>query len=187
MNDKFERRQQTTGYDKGYKWLHWLMAVLVILMFMATFGFEQAKTEADKIEMLMGHSTIGSVAFILFLTLFSKRFIFKSPRPKHNLDVVTNMAARVGHSSLYVLLFYVPVTGFLVARAHELPVFWLGQVNISELSEYSEVHFDMIRNLHELGVKALMVLVVIHIGAAAFHGLAKKDGVFGAMWLGKKA
>jgi len=98
------------------------MAILVSLMFLAVFGFAQATTNVAKIEMLMGHSTIGSLIFILLLIRFSKRFIFKSPRPKHDLSALTNTAAKAAHIALYALLFYVPVTGYLVARAHELPV-----------------------------------------------------------------
>ena len=187
MNEKLDHKQQTTRYDKGYKWLHWIMAILVILMFMATFGFAQANTDAAKIEMLTGHSTIGSLIFILFVIRFSKRFVIKSPRPKHELAAVTTMAAKVGHLALYLLLFYVPVTGYLTARAHELPVYWFGQVNIATLSGHNQASFDMLRNFHELGIKTLMVLVVLHISAALYHGLAKKDGVFSAMWPGRKS
>jgi len=187
MNNKLNKNRQATGYDKGYKWLHWLMAILVILMFMATLGFAQAKTDAARIEMLTGHSTIGSLIFLLFVIRFSKRFIFKSPRPKHDLDALTNLAAKLGHLTMYILLFYVPVTGYFTARAHELPVYWFSQLNIAKVSDHNQASFDMIRSFHELGVKALMMLVVIHIVAALFHGLAKKDGVFGSMWPGRKA
>jgi len=199
MNDKLDHEQQAArhakgdteqsnkGYSKGFKWLHWLMAILVILMFMATFGFAQANTDDARIEMLTGHSSMGSLIFLLFVIRFSKRFIFKSPRPNHNLDTMTAMAAKVGHLSLYLLLFYVPVTGYLSARAHELPVYWFGQLNIAQLSGYNQGNFDMLRNLHELGVQTLMIFVVVHIAAAIFHGVAKKDGVFSSMWPGRKS
>lgn len=187
MNEKTDQHQQSSQYDKGYKWLHWLMTILVLLMFMATFGFAQATTDAAKVEMLMGHSTIGSLIFILFFIRFSKRFIFKSARPTQDLTAVTSIVAKVGHLALYALLFYVPITGYIVARVHELPVLWLGQVNLATLTGYNSNHFETIRSFHEFGVKALMILVAFHIGAAVFHGLVKKDGVFSSMWPGRKA
>ncbi|KGJ90975.1 cytochrome b [Colwellia psychrerythraea] len=186
MIDQINNNQQTTTYDKGYKWLHWLMAALVILMFMATFGFAQANTDAAKIEMLTGHSSIGSVIFLLFVIRFCKRFIFKSPRPKHELAPLTNVGAKVGHLTLYSLLFYVPVTGYLSARAHELPVYWFGQLNLATLTGYQQSSFEMIRSFHQLGVQTLMVVVVLHIAAAVFHGLVKRDGVFSSMWPDRK-
>ena len=187
MKDEIDNKQQMTSYDKGYKWLHWLMAILVILMFMAIFGFAQANTDAARIEMLMGHSSIGSLIFILFVIRFCKRFLFKSPRPKHNLTAVTNVSANVGHLALYLLLFYVPITGYLSAKTHELPVYWFGQFNLASMTAYDQANFDMLRNLHELGVQTLMIFVVVHIAAAIFHGVAKKDGVFSSMWPGRKS
>jgi len=187
MIDKLDHNSQENRYDKGYKWLHWLMAVLVILMFMATFGFAQAETDAAKMEMLVGHSSIGSLIFILFVIRFSKRFIFNSPRPKQDLNSVNNLAAKVGHLTLYLLLFYVPVTGFLTARSHELPVLLFGQINLAEDGEYDQASFEILHFLHELGIKTLMVMVVLHIGAAVFHGLLKKDGVFSSMWLKRQS
>jgi cytochrome b561 len=185
MNVKLKHEQQTNQYDKGYKWLHWLMAILVILMFMATFGFAQATTDNAKIEMLMGHSSIGSLIFILFSLRFTKRFIMKSSRPHHELDAVTEKTAKIGHLTLYLLHFFVPVTGYLSARVHELPVYWFGQINLATASGDNQASFDILHSFHELGVQTLMVLVVLHIGAAIFHGLIKKDGVFSAMWPGK--
>jgi len=186
MNDKINNKQQTTTYDKGYKWLHWLMAVLVLLMFLATFGFAQATTDAEKIEMLMGHSSIGSVIFLLFVIRFSKRFLFKSPRPKHNLTPLTQTSVKVGHLTLYLLLFFVPLTGYLSAKAHELPVYWFGQINLATITGYQQSSFELIRNLHQSGVQILILVVVVHIVAAVFHGLVKKDGVFSTMWPGKQ-
>jgi len=186
MSNRIKNNPQITTYDKGYKWLHWLMAVLVILMFLATFGFAQVNTDVEKMEMLTGHSSIGSVIFLLFVIRFSKRFLFKSPRPKHDLPLLTNTSAKVGHLILYLLLFYVPITGYLSARAHELPVYWFGQVNLRALTDYQQSYFEVIRNLHQSGVQILMLVVVLHISAAVFHGLVKKDGVFGAMWPGKR-
>jgi cytochrome b561 len=186
MNAKTGQNQQIIGYDKGYKWLHWVMAILILLMFLAIFGFAQATTDTAKIEMLMGHSTIGSLIFILFVIRFSKRFIFKSPRPTHDLNTTTNIVAKVAHLVLYSLLFYVPVTGYLTARAHELPVLWFGQVNLAKLIEYEQSNFDMLRGFHEIGVQILMLLVVMHIGAALLHAIVKKDGVFSSMWPARK-
>lgn len=186
MIDKINNNQQTTSYDKSYKWLHWLMATLVMLMFLATFGFAQANTDAERMEMLMGHSSIGSVIFLLFVIRFSKRFLFKSPRPKHDLAPLTKICAKVGHLTLYLLLFFVPVTGYLSAKAHELPVYWFGQVNLATLTGYEQSSFEMIRNLHQSSVQILMVVVVLHIAAAVIHGLVKKDGVFGSMWPGRR-
>jgi len=156
-------------------------------MFLAVFGFAQATTNVAKIEMLMGHSTIGSLIFILLLIRFSKRFIFKSPRPKHDLSALTNTAAKAAHIALYALLFYVPVTGYLVARAHELPVLWLGQINLTKLIEHEQSNFEQLRSFHEIGVQLLMLLVVIHIVAALLHRIVKKDGVFSSMWPARKA
>jgi len=186
MNNKSLQPQTTLDYDKGYKWLHWLMALLVILMFLAKFGFAQALTDQDKIEMLIGHSSIGSLLFILFVIRFSKRFILKSPRPHHKLNKKVSKIAKINHLALYMLLFYVPVTGYLSARVHELPVYWFGKINLSHLVNHQNSNFDLLRYLHELGVNMLIILVFVHISAAIYHKVFTNDNVMSSMLPSKK-
>lgn len=175
------------GYSKLSKVLHWVMAVLVMLMFMAFFGFEQAITEQQKIEMLMGHASIGSLITILICARLYNTFINKAPKPNHNLIRWQQVVSSVSHKLLYVLLVLVPITGYLTANHHQLPVMAFGSINLSAgVIEYSEESFAMFRSFHTSSIISLMILLVLHISAALFHKIVLKDTVFASMWRSKK-
>lgn len=171
----------TNKFDTGYKILHWLMAVLVLLMFMAKFGFEQATTEAERLEMLLGHSSIGTVIAVLALIRIYKRFIKKDAVPSQRITRLSKTLSRITQYSMYFLLVYIPLTGYLSANFHDLPVMLFANFDINGGREYDEVLFGNIKSAHQLGISLLLGLLVLHIVAALFHGLIKRDGVMTSM------
>ena len=177
----------TNGYSKLSKILHWVMAFLVMLMFMAVFGFEQAVTEQQNVEMLMGHSSIGSLITILLCIRLYNTFINKAPKPKHNLVNWQQTASSISHKLLYVLLVLVPLTGYLTANHHQLPVMAFGSINLSgSMEQYSAESFTLFKSFHQASIISLGLLLTLHIAAALFHKLVLKDTVLGSMWKSKK-
>ncbi|MBM7036022.1 cytochrome b [Vibrio ulleungensis] len=177
-------KQQSTRYDLGYRLLHWVMAFLFVLMLLAGQGFASATTEADRLVMLTGHSSIGSLVIILLLIRLTKRFVIRSPRPVHPLPSAQRAAALTMQYALYLCMIAIPVTGILTAQQHELAVNVFGTFNLSNASVdgYSESTFMSMRSLHESAVSSFKLLLIGHIGAALFHGFVKKDGVLRSMW-----
>jgi cytochrome b561 len=174
-------------YDLAYRLLHWTMAILIILMLMAVFGFASLSNDEERLQMLMGHSSLGFIVSLFIIARLVKRFIINSPRPEHDLAPLQQLLSTAVQYGLYVLMVWVPVTGYLSARFHELPVMAFGSFNLSQASQggdlggYSLELFESIRLCHELGTKALMLLLVLHIAGAMFHKLVKKDQVMASM------
>ena len=65
------------SYSWSYKLLHWVMALLIFVMFLALQGFQVGMTDTDRIEMLVGHSSIGTFITMLLLIRIVKRFVFR--------------------------------------------------------------------------------------------------------------
>lgn len=167
------------SYSWGYKLLHWLMAALIILMFFALQGFYPEMTNEERKEMLMGHSSIGSIITLLLMIRLTKRFVFKHERPKHPLSARHARAAKLTHYGLYLLMVLVPVTGYLTANFHELPVLAFGSFNLNGTADAQS--FTLLRSMHSFCVKALIVLVALHVLAALAHKLIWKDNVLTSM------
>ena len=172
-----------TSYDRGYKWLHWSMAVLIVLMFMAGFGFADAKTDAEHMIMLIGHSSIGTVLSLLLILRIGKRFITRSVRPIHPLPVLQQHAAKAVHLGLYACMIFIPISGYLTASMHPLPVKVFSIFNISQgaADAASEQSFNLLRQVHEYGIQLIMLLIVLHIGAALYHQFVNRDGILFSM------
>ncbi len=173
----------THNFDKGYKWLHWLMAVLILLMLFALLGFNDSLTKAERMEMLVGHSSIGSLVSILLILRVFKRFIKKDAVPEQNISQWQKRASKWVQMSLYACMILVPLTGYLTARAHELPVMAFASINLSNVStqSYDANAFLLLRSLHEWAISFLVIFLVLHIGGALFHKLIKKDQVMASI------
>ncbi len=155
-------------------------------MFLALQGFSPEMSDADRTMMLIGHSSIGTVITMLLLVRLSKRFVLKHERPKHNVSDKKATAAKLTHYCLYLLMVLVPLTGFLTAYFHELPVALFGSILLNG-SENIET-FTLLRQVHSTFVFTLIVLVTMHIVAALIHKLILHDNVLSSMrpWFAKK-
>ena len=188
MNPTTNTNLKVIRYDSLYKVLHWLVAGLVLLMLLAKFGFASAITPEDKMNMLIGHSSIGSILTLFIIIRLVKRFVVKSERP---IQMIPNWQKRLSsmvHLALYFCLIMIPLTGYLSASLHQLPVMPFTLINLSQVSSagYVEADFLLMRSIHESMINLLMVLLFVHIGGALFHKIIKKDGVMATMTPGKK-
>ena len=174
------------SFSWSYKLLHWLMATLILIMFLALQGFSPEMSDADRTMMLIGHSSIGTVITMLLLIRISKRFILKHNRPALHTGSKQAMAAKLTHYCLYLLMVLVPLTGFITAYFHELPVQLFGSVLLNG-SENIEA-FTKLRLVHSTFVITLMGLVIMHITAALIHKLILRDNVLSSMrpWFTRK-
>lgn len=171
--------QMAPQYSKTAKWLHWFMAVVIIFDLIMAQGFSTMPDE-QKGEILIGHSSIGSI--LLLLVLFRIFWRYKHPVSALPETVAQwqTTASRVSHLLLYALMIIVPLTGYYIATASPIAVmpfasFVLGGEGMTEEG------FMAVRSLHAIATKLLMVLVSIHLIAAFNHWLLQKDGVFQRM------
>jgi len=174
------------SFSWSYKLLHWLIAVLIFIMFFALQGFNPEMSDADRTMMLIGHSSIGTIISMLLLMRISKRFILKHERPRHHSLSKQATAAKLTHYGLYLLMILVPLTGFITANFHQLPVQLFGSIPLNGTAN-AEV-FTMLRLAHSTFVIALIALVTIHIAAALLHKFILGDNVLYNMrpWFAKK-
>jgi len=160
----------------------------MILMLLAKFGFASAITPEDKMVMLIGHSSIGSILTLFIIMRLIKRFVIRSERPVQAIVNWQKKLSGVVQMSLYLCLIMIPLTGYLSASLHQLPVMPFTLFNLSQVSgtAYNEVDFLLMRSIHETFINGLIALLILHIGAALFHKFVKKDGVMGSMTPGRK-
>lgn len=156
------------------------MAVIVLMMLIAGQRFAGELADEDRIFSLTGHSSLGVLIVIFLVLRLTLRFTGKANRPVHNIAPWQDAASKVVQLGIYLLLFYLPITGFLTARAHSLPVrpFGLPSISTPDPSVY-----ETIRPFHEYGTKALAILLLLHIAAALYHRFGLRDKVMGSMSL----
>ncbi len=170
-------------FDRGYQWLHWSLAILIPLMLLALLGFAQEMTTEEHMTMLVGHSSIGTVISLLVIIRVIKRFVKRDPRPVQDIAQWQQYGSKVVQLGLYFCMVFIPLTGYLTARFHQLPVKVFGYFELNPAAQqgYQQQTFELLRQAHEFGIKLIMVLLVVHIGAVIYHRLINKDGVLASM------
>jgi len=179
--------QRTAVHYSGIaKFLHWAIALLIIMMLVFGQGFDDVKTDPELAFSLTGHSSLGLTA----LTLIILRILWRIGHPPPALPATVSpaqaTASKLSHLLLYALMIYVPLTGIYTAAAHEMVVMPWNAFDLREVVSFlGATDFEGRRFLHELGTWLLIALLAVHIAAAFLHQFIQKDGVLRRMWFGK--
>ncbi len=172
--------------------LHWLIALLAIGqlaggLYMA--GLPES-ANAEKFALFQLHKSFGITIFLLTLARLAWRLTHPAPPLPAAMPGWQKTAARGLHAGFYVLLIGVPLGGWAVVSASPLAAsvktYLFGVVPWPHLPFFEGVAdrrglAQDIAEMHELGAKVMIALIVIHIGAAMKHWLMESDGVLESM------
>lgn len=174
------------SYKAGARWLHWLMALLILAMIPVGFlMIQEGLSRPLQNNLFIFHKNVG----VLLLVLIVVRIVYRMrnappPEPTH-LPAWQVKIAGLTHGLLYTLLFVMPLAGYVRVRAGGFPIEALDAMGIPALVPKSETLAGFAKSVHFYGGWAIAILVAMHVGAALQHGLIKRDGVFSRMWPGR--
>src|SRR5690606_34701709 len=86
-------------------------------------------------------------------------------------------AARASHAALYVLLFAMPISGFLYTAMGGFPVPLFMLFDVGPLVPENEALAERFRTVHATLQWALYAVVLLHVGGALQHHFIRKDSV----------
>jgi cytochrome b561 len=147
------------GYSKRQIRLHWLAAILIASQFIFAEGIEEAwgvveDGGAAVFSPMVGLHVVGGVLILLIaLWRIRLRRTRGVPDAPANDPPLQKMAAHVAHMGLYALMILLPISGGMA---------WFGGVIAAG-------------EVHQLLKMALILLVVVHAGAALYHQFVVKD------------
>ena len=167
------------SYDGVAKTLHWLIALIVILMLMAGWGLEDLPLEEKK-QVIMIHSGLGTTIFVLMLVRLLWRLTHKPPPPVPVPDWQYRVAVLM-HGAFYVLLLLQPMLGMLQAAYVDYPVLAFGVIDYSGLAIDNEDTYLFFHRLHGLNAGLLILLVLLHGSVALGHHFYVKNNVLKRM------
>jgi cytochrome b561 len=174
---------QQTQYSMPSRLVHWGMAVLILTMIpvgwiMVQQGLDRGLQNA----LFIYHKNVGVLLILLVLLRIVWRLRNPAPPLPAHLPSWQARIAGLTHGALYVLMVVVPVAGYVRVRAGGFPIESLDALGVPGLVPRSDALAELAKTAHYLGGIAIAVMLVAHIGAAFFHGIVKRDGVFSRMW-----
>jgi cytochrome b561 len=166
-----------TRYGAVAQLFHWLIAALIVTQFVLANWADGLPIGAHKLALLARHKSFGMTVLMLAILRLSWRLKNPPPELPSGMTPLETMLARATHIAFYVLLFAMPMTGWLMSSAKNYSVSWFGWFTWPNLIGKNETAFDLLRTAHHLLGDALFVIAVLHILAALKHHFWNKDDV----------
>ena len=160
--------------------LHWLMAACILTMFFVGVGM--VSTVAPKyLSLISLHKTLGMTILVLALLRLVVRLRTGAPALPADLPGPLKLAAHLSHYALYALMILMPLIGWAMLSAANYPIVLWGGVRLPAIAPPSDSLHTLLWNAHVYLAFAFYVLVLLHLAAALFHALIRRDGVFRTM------
>ena len=157
--------------------LHWLMAVCIIAMFFIGAGMVSTITP-KYLPLILAHKTLGAALLVLVLIRLALRLYYGAPPLPADLPNTMKLGAKLSHYALYGLMIVMPLLGLGMLWAAAYPVLLYGGIQIPALLPQSDHLHTLLWNAHFYLGFAFFALVLLHVAAALFHALIRRDGVF---------
>ncbi|AZF43213.1 Cytochrome b561 [Pseudomonas sp. R1-43-08] len=160
--------------------LHWLMALMIIAMLFIGAGL--AASVSERHEWLIHlHKPLGIAILALVIVRLVVRFSTRQPPLPADLPLWQVLAAKASHVVLYGLMLVLPLLGWAMISAADDPVMLSSAVQLPALVSANAPLFALLRKAHGYLAYLLFLTVLVHLAAALFHGLIRRDGVLQSM------
>jgi cytochrome b561 len=161
--------------------LHWLIAVGIAGTFALGLYMHDLPLSPSKLELYSYHKWAGVTLFLLVLIRLLWRMGHPAPALPDTMPALMQKAAAAGHLALYVLMFAIPLSGWIMSSAKGFQTVWFGVIPLPDLVGKDKVLGHQLEELHELLSYTLLVLVIGHMAAALKHHWIDKDDVLTRM------
>ncbi|MDN5782561.1 MAG: cytochrome b/b6 domain-containing protein [Luteimonas sp.] len=171
-------------FNASARLLHWLMAPLVIAMLFIGIGMVSTTSPAYAV-LLAIHKPLGATIGVLLVLRIAVRLRHRPPPLPGDLPAWQRRAALGSHWLLYALLLLMPLSGWAMLSAAGYPVALGAGIVLPPIVPHDPALFAWLRGAHHWLALLLFATFLLHLSAALFHGLIRRDGVLASMapWL----
>lgn len=172
-------------YARVARGLHWLTVALLLLQFpvgayMAYRGNTLNIWDGLTGALYSGHKLVG----VLILLVVAGRLLYRltagAPPDEPTIEPWQRVASHLTHWALYALLIAAPLAGYVgVSLFPALDLF--GGLRLPAVVSPDKAAAETAFRLHGLLVLVLGLSIVLHVGAALYHYLVRRDNVLGRM------
>ena len=172
---------QATQYDAVAKGFHWVMAALLISVFALGLYMQGLPFSPDKLKFYSWHKWAGICVLSLVAFRLIWRLTHRPPVMPNDMPAWQKIAAHAAHLALYLLMFAIPVSGWLMSSAKGVTTVLFGLWPLPDLVARDRELGDALQNLHWYLNVSLALFVAIHVLAVFKHHFLDKDDILRRM------
>ena len=169
-------RNSSSNYGLVSITMHWLVAVAVVGLFALgywmvglTYYSSWYRTAPDI------HKSIGLLLLALMILRVTWHFLNGGPAPLATHGRLTRLATKAGHGALYLGLFAVMISGYLISTADGRSISVFGWFEVPALITSIPKQEDLAGLIHEYFAWGLVIFSGLHALAALKHHFIDRD------------
>lgn len=178
-----ENPQPNWRYTRTARWLHWILAALIITLLALGWYMMTVEHEPGADSLFNLHKSLG----LAVLVLVALRIVWRLGHPVAPLpDYVPAWQKKLATATewaLYLCMAAMPLTGYLGAAHQKQPPAFFGLATPA----WTQPNHDLAERLfdiHGLIAWPLVALIVLHVAGAFKHIFIDRDKVFARMSFG---
>ena len=169
-----------TRFTAWQRLLHWLMAICILAMLFIGVGM-LSTVKPIYLTLVSIHKPLGITILVLALVRLALRLRYGAPSLPADLPEPMKLAAKGSHYALYALMIGMPLIGWGMLSAAEYPVVLFGGWHLPAILPQGDSLHTLLWDAHFYLAFAFFALILLHVAAALFHALVRRDGVFETM------
>ena len=176
-------RNSKTDWGWPAKILHWVGAAMILILIVHGWWMTHMTPRPERLVNYAWHAALGYDLFVILILRLLWRWLNPAPELPVGLQRWEHVAARLSHAGLYVLMFIVSLTGWMVATTFRVPMTkdLLG-IDVPPLvTTVDRSVRQWIEESHMVVAYVLAAVVLIHVVAALRHHVVKRNNVLRRM------
>lgn len=167
-------REPDVRWNRFAQVLHWLIALLILGLGTVGLVMTDMDPSIAKLKVYALHKSFGITVLALVALRLLWRISHRAPPPVP-MPRWQHLSAQAVHALLYVMMFAVPLSGWMFNSAANFPLQWFGLFHVPSLWHADPEMKHLAREIHENGFWILIGLAVLHAAAAIKHHFIDKD------------
>jgi cytochrome b561 len=169
------------SYGVVTKMFHWTMAIIIIGMLILGVYMVTLSVSLQKLKLYGWHKEFGILVLMLACLRLGWRMRSQTPALPFGMPKWQVFAAHASHWALYGFMFAIPLTGWLLTSAANLPPSFFGLFVLPPLVAPNHDLLELFATIHQWLAYCLIGLLCLHVGAALQHHFVDKDEILRRM------
>ncbi len=168
-------------YSLSARWLHWSIAGLLLVQIPLAWYMVDLPLGPDKLEKYTWHKSLGMLLFALGVIRLVRGLVGSRPPLPVDTPRYQKILARTVQVLLYLVIVIMPISGWLMSSAADVPVKLFGLLTLPPLIAPDKALVEVFEEIHEAQAFALLTLVSLHFLGALKHHFINRDNVLHTM------
>ena len=162
------------SYHPLSKFFHWITALLIAGLVLLGLYMTPLAFSEFKLQLYIWHKSFGLLVLLLLVFRILIFVVHKKPKPLEEHKRWERMLAKCTHIFLYLLLFLMPLSGWVMSSAGDYTVQFF-DIHLPDIVDKDEVLFRQSKLFHSIFAIILIFLVLFHAIGGLKHHLIDKD------------